>query len=564
MACPADAVAPTPPVVTDNCDRPITPSAGVPSADPACGGPKTWTFTYAACDGRTYDWVYTYTILPPTVSLPAPGASEVACPADAVAPTPPVVTDNCDRPITPSAGVPSADPACGGPKTWTFTYAACDGRTYDWVYTYTILPPTVSLPAPGASEVACPADAVAPTPPVVTDNCDRPITPSAGVPSADPACGGPKTWTFTYAACDGRTYDWVYTYTILPPTVSLPAPGASEVACPADAVAPTPPVVTDNCDRPITPSAGVPSADPACGGPKTWTFTYAACDGRTYDWVYTYTILPPTVSLPAPGASEVACPADAVAPTPPVVTDNCDRPITPSAGVPSADPACGGPKTWTFTYAACDGRTYDWVYTYTILPPTVSLPAPGASEVACPADAVAPTPPVVTDNCDRPITPSAGVPSADPACGGPKTWTFTYAACDGRTYDWVYTYTILPPTVSLPAPGASEVACPADAVAPTPPVVTDNCDRPITPSAGVPSADPACGGPKTWTFTYAACDGRTYDWVYTYTILPPTVSLPAPGASEVACPADAVAPTPPIVTDNCDRPLYRIGRSAFN
>ena len=127
MACPADAVAPTPPIVTDNCDRPITASAGVRGTDPACGGPKTWTFTYTDCDGGTYDWVYTYTILAPTVSLPAPGASAVACPADAVAPTPPTVTDNCDRPIAPRPGVPSTDPACGGPKTWTFTYTDCDG-----------------------------------------------------------------------------------------------------------------------------------------------------------------------------------------------------------------------------------------------------------------------------------------------------------------------------------------------------------------------------------------------------------------------------------------------------
>ena len=32
----------------------------------------------------------------------------------------------------------------------------------------------------------------------------------------------------------------------------------------------------------------------------------------------------------------------------------------------------------------------------------------------------------------------------------------------------------------MPADGASTVACPADAVAPTPPTVLDNCGRTIT------------------------------------------------------------------------------------
>ena len=36
MICPADAAAPTPPVVNDNCGRPLTVSAPVVSAIPAC------------------------------------------------------------------------------------------------------------------------------------------------------------------------------------------------------------------------------------------------------------------------------------------------------------------------------------------------------------------------------------------------------------------------------------------------------------------------------------------------------------------------------------------------
>ena len=99
----------------------------------------------------------------------------------------------------------------------------------------------------------------------------------------------------------------------------------------------------------------------------------------------------------------------------------------------------------------------------------------------------------------------------------------------------------------MPANGASTVACPADAVTPTPPTVTDNCGRTITPSAPVVSADPACAGTKTYTFTYTDCANTAYTWVYTYTISAPTVTMPANGASTVACPADAVVTN----TTNC-------------
>jgi hypothetical protein len=115
----------------------------------------------------------------------------------------------------------------------------------------------------------------------------------------------------------------------------------------------------------------------------------------------------------------------------------------------------------------------------------------------------------------------------DPICAGIKTYTFTYTNCDGTTVDWIYTYTIVAPTFTLPAPGASSVACITDAVMPTPPAVTDNCGNVITPSAGVAGVDPTCAGTKTYTFTYTNCDGTTVDWIYTYTVDAPTFSLPA-------------------------------------
>ena len=127
------------------------------------------------------------------------------------------------------------------------------------------------------------------------------------------------------------------------------------------------------------------------------------------------------------------------------------------------------------------------------------MPAAGASTVACPADATAPTPPTVTDNCGRTLTVSAGVPGTDPACAGTKTYTFTYTDCDNTTQTWVYTYTISAPTVTMPAAGASTVACPADATAPTPPTVTDNCGRTLHRKCWCAWTDPACAGTKTYT-----------------------------------------------------------------
>src|SRR5678810_905652 len=145
------------------------------------------------------------------------------------------------------------------------------------------------------------------------------------------------------------------------------------------------------------------------------------------------------------------------------------------------------------------------------------MPAPGTSTVDCPANATAPTPPVVNDNCGRPLAVSAPVVSAIPACSGPITYTFTYTDCAGATYTWVHTTTVLPPTAVMPAPGTSTVDCPANATAPTPPVVNDNCGRPLAVSAPVVSAIPACSGPITYTFTYTDCAGATYTWVHTTT-----------------------------------------------
>src|SRR5205814_859468 len=254
----------------------------------------------------------------------------------------------------------------------------------------------------------------------------------------------------------------------------------------------------------------------------------------------------PDFTLPANGSSTVNCPSDAVTPTPPTVkigratcretTETTPSPVT-----------CNGTMVYTFTYTYCANHTHAWTYTYTIAAPDFTLPANGTSSVNCPADAVAPTPPTVTDACGRAITPTVTTPSPV-TCNGTMVYTFTYTDCANHTHAWTYTYTIAAPDFTLPANGSSTVNCPSDATAPTPPAVTDACGRAITPTVTTPSPV-TCNGTMVYTFTYTDCANHTHDWTYTYTIAAPDFTLPANGSSTVNCPSDATAPTPPTVTD---------------
>jgi hypothetical protein len=145
---------PIPPAVTDNCGNTITPSAGVAGVDPTCAGTKTITFTYTNCDGTTVDWIYTYTIVAPTFTLPAPGASSVAC----------IAMQCCQHHLrlritvvipSPHRLVSRSGSNCCWNKNLYVHLYQLRWTHVDWIYTYTIAAPTFTLPAPGASTVAC-------------------------------------------------------------------------------------------------------------------------------------------------------------------------------------------------------------------------------------------------------------------------------------------------------------------------------------------------------------------------------------------------------------------------
>ncbi|MFZ5430168.1 MAG: PKD-like domain-containing protein, partial [Bacteroidota bacterium] len=421
------------PVATDLCNI-ITYEKTSGSFSPgACPQTGTYTNTWIARDAcNNISSVYTQVItvvntIPPVV--PSAGSATIACPANAVAPTPPAVTDACGNPVPAvlTSTVDTPDPlVCGGTRIYTYTYTDCAGNKNTWSYTYTILEPVWQAPVAGSQTVACPTEATQPIPPTVADNCGRTINVTLNATPTIPTCSGTVVYHYTYTDCAGKTQPWTYTYTISDPVWNAPAAGSLTVNCPAGVVTPTPPTITDNCGRPVTVTLNATPTIPTCTGNVVYNYTYTDCAGKTQPWTYTYTISVPDWNAPAAGSLTVDCPAGVVTPTPPTISDNCGRPVTVTLNETPTIPACSGTVVYDFTYTDCAGKTYNWVYTYTIREPVVTLPAPGASTVDCLAEAVAPTPPVVTDNCNNTLTPSAPVASADPACGGTKTYTFTY------------------------------------------------------------------------------------------------------------------------------------------
>src|SRR5438045_4174378 len=409
---------------------------------------------------------------------------------------------------------------------YTFPSPRSSALTHTWTYTYTITRPDFTLPADGSSTVNCPADAVAPTAPVVVDACGNTLTPVATTPSAV-SCNGTMAYTFVYTDCATHTHTWTYTYTITRPDFTLPADGSSTVNCTADARAPTAPTVVDARGNTLTPVATTPSAV-TCNGTMAYTFVYTDCAGHTHTWTYTYTITRPDFTLPADGTSTVNCPADAVAPTAPTVVDACGNTLTPVATTPSAV-TCNGTMAYTFAYTDCAGHAHTWTYTYTITRPDFTLPADGTTTVNCPANAVAPTAPTVVDACGNTLTPVVTTPSPV-ACNGSMAYTFTYTDCAGHSHVWTYTYTIAAADFTLPADGSSTVNCPANAVAPTAPTVVDACGNTLTPVVTTPSPV-ACNGSMAYTFTYTDCANHTHTWTYTYTIAAADFTLPADGSS---------------------------------
>ncbi len=578
VACPNSAMQPMPPTVLDNCNMAVVPTGPTVTNNPnplTCEGTRTYTWTYMTAQS-TQVWSYVYTIERNDFTVPVNGAATVACPALATLPTPPVITSNCGETLTPSAPTIVNNPnpiACEGTRTYTWTYTDCEGNTHPWSFVYTIERNDFMVPANGAATVACLVQATQPTPPSVMSDCGETLTPTGPtiVDSPSPlSCEGTRTYQWTYTDCEGNSHPWSFVYTIERNPFSVPANGASTVACPALAVAPALPVVMSNCGEILTPGAPVITNNPnplSCEGTRTYAYTYTDCEGNTATWSFVYTIERNPFTVPANGSATVSCPGLAVQPTPPTVLSNCGEPITPTGPVIVNNPnpiVCAGTRTYTWTYTDCEGNTAQWSFVYTVIPAPFSVPANGGATVACPDQTdVVPTPPVVTNACGLVIIPLLTSVTPKNGCEGDRLYTWTYTDCANNSATWSFNYHIEYLDFSIPASETVNVECPLNAEQPVPPVVFDNCGRLLNAIGPVITSQPndgGCEGIRTYTWTYKDCEGNTHTWSKTFNFLYTSDFYVYPDVTDyVGCLDYAQAPIPPTIYDICGQEILATG-----
>jgi len=438
--------------------------------------------------------------------------------------------NKCDFSPVKTAGtfIPDATcPSAGSYRnTWNFV-DACGETINDFIQIITVVNTIpLTIPENGTNTVNCISDATETfTVPSISDACGNTLAPSDAVITETPdplTCEGTITYTYTFTDCSNNSYEWAYVYTIdIPAFTILNDDGAQTVECISDASETfTLPTVTDACGNTLTPSDAVISETPnplTCEGTRTYTYTYSDCASNTAEWAYVYTIELTPFELPENEIETVNSLAEAIEPTPPSITDNCENNITPLDPVVSAIPDCQGSIVYTYTYQDCAGNSAEWTYTYTIEIAPFTVPLNEDATVACISEAVVPSPPEVLDANGVAVIPVM-TENANPDCEGDKVYTFTYTDCAGNSGVWIYTYTIettIAPIV--PDNAGSTVECIANATQPDVPVVTDACGNDIIPVI-TENEDPICEGEKIYTFTYTDCADNESVYIYTYTI----------------------------------------------
>jgi len=512
--------------------------------------------------------------------FPPDGAATVSCASNAVTPTPPTYsTGFCqpDLPIVPTLFSVTQNPnpvTCEGTITYEYNYLDCNFILQKWHFVYTIERQPFTVPANGASTVACPNLAGIPIPPTVTSNCGETLVPTGPVITDNPAtitCEGTSTFTFTFTDCEGNTAQWSHVTTIerQPFTITTPN-GATTVNCPANLPATvTPPVVTSNCGEVLTPTGPVITNTPAtitCEGTRTFTFTYTDCEGNTAQWSHVFTVERQPFTVPANGASTVACPSQIVQPTPPTVLSNCGEVLTPTGPVIVNSPnpiTCEGTRTFTFTFTDCEGNTAQWSHVTTVERQPFTVPANGSATVACPDQTdVQPTPPLVTSNCGEVLVPVITV-SAKPGCQGDRAYVFHYTDCEGNTADWQFTYHVVYQDFTVPASEVLTVNCPIEATQPVPPVILDNCGRPVNMSGPVVSHTENAGGceaSRKYEWTFQDCAGHTHTWSKTFLFQYGGDFFTYPDQTDyVSCLLYAQPPVPPTIYDFCGNEIVVTG-----
>ena len=586
----------TPPTVTDACGTTLLPLDGSPVVNNQvtnCNGTITYTYNYKDCAEHPAQWVYTYTVTHPNLTVPADSVSPIPCLSDTSNTFIPVaLTDACGNTVTATlVGTPDMSGYNASTNTgdvvFNYQYTDCAGQTYPWTLTYEIVPSAFTETPSGASTVSCISQATLQEP-MPRTVCGEPIVyvPDANNPIDVPAdidanggCGT-RTYRYTYNV-NGTDYEWNYVYTIRPDSIVFEGTVATRdtVECDDPSFTPTLPTVKTNCGIDITSSATVVTGGTydGCEGTKTWTYTFSDCTGRTRNWTFTRLIrrvTPPAQEGNVEDAQTVECLASTrVAPTVlPEVKDVCGNTLpAPQPVIDSTWNGCTGEKTYTYTYEDCVGLTYVWHYTYNIVR-TGGIheegTAPTETVVHCINDTVRPTVmPVMKDTCGNILQPLNPMPAATvvlTGCVGTVTFTYNYEDCAGQTYEWSYVNRIErseKPHIVTAGGIPRSVICEGYAVADsiTLPVIADQCG--VTLDAPVPvitndwNTEP-CNGTRTFTYNYTDCADSVLTWTYTFTIDMPAPTIPANGGTTVQCYAEAqVVPTTPEVTDTCGRTL---------
>jgi hypothetical protein len=507
---------------------------GTPVVQNNCGNTKTFTvlFTFTNDCGNSANISGVFTIADNTAPVITSGTigscypTAAAAQAAALAAT--TAVDVCGGTITFNA---IASGTCTAIVTVTASDLCGNSTSHTYATRIDNTPPTITCAAQ-TTPIECPATPVF-TPPTATDNCPGNVTINFGDVTVQGACPGTFTTTRTWTATDpcGNTATCARSITVrdvTPPPV--PANGASQVACPALAIAPVPPVVIDACAGAITPTGPVVTNNPnplTCEGTRTFTFTYRDCSGNTSLWSHVTTIEREPFTIPVPnGSATVDCPDDTdTAPIPPVVTSNCGEVLTPVLINTTAKPGCEGHRVYTFRYTDCEGNFADWLFTYRVEYQDFAVPPSELESVECPILATEPVPPVVFDNCGKlltPIGPAVASSTNTQGCEGSRSYSWTYKDCEGNTHVWSKTYQFLySADFEVFSDETNVVACISYAVEPFPPTFYDACGNEVKVALTGFSEDIAPGGCTGWRrydFTYTNCGGHTRPWSFTYEI----------------------------------------------
>jgi len=575
VQCLSDAIAPVPPSgLKDNCNNTITftPSspAYVDDPDPlTCEGTRifSWTYKdYTSCPNSgafTRIWKYKYVIndtLAPVV--PANGTSTVECIASVVAPTTPVVIDNCGATI-PAVLVNAIDTpnplVSEGTRVYTYSYTDCAGNASSWKYTYTVedtLAPVIS---------GCPSNIIKSndvgqcnaivnwTEPTVTDNC-TPSTSLVWTKSHTPGSTFPVGITIvTYKATDpagniSDTCSFIVTVTDNTPPVPL-FTILPTVTGECSATVSSTPTATDNCAGTVTGTTSDPLTYTEQG---TFTITWKFDDGNGNTSAVAQKVIVDDVT--APVAPEIIADATgecSVTVTAPATTDNCVGTVTGTTSDPLTYTEQG---TFTVTWTFDDRNGNSSTATQKVIVDDVT--APVAPEVIADATgecSVTVTAPATTDNCVGAVTGTTSDPLTYTEQG---TFTVNWTFDDRNGNTSAATQKVIVDDVT--APVAPEVIADATgecSVTVTTPTATDNCVGTVTGTTSEPLTYSTQGNFSiTWTFDDGNGNMSTKTQkVVVNDVTIPVISCPAnitKNAEPGVCEANVSVPAP-VTSDNC-------------